>query len=587
MIELKKLYLESDSGKSSFEDVNFHSGLNIILGEASGADFDKSQQQKTNGVGKSLIIEVIDYCLLADLKKSRLSRLPIDLLDDQDFFCLDFVSVRGEEIKEITVKRSRMRGGSQVHIITDGDEVEYSDLEEARLYLEHFFVMPSNIYDPSLRGLISIILRKEDTLYGDIFYTTPESKKYNYSNLIRPHMYLFGVDLELIVNVRDAKTELKEVGKLISSVRKDFKLMNVTERDVKSHINDLQDKVSSFSKAITELEPSEAVEQKKLELAKLQAELRELQELKTSKELFLDRIRSLPQAEKIDVEQVKFVYNNYKEGLGDLVASTFEDVLGFRREVERYQEQLSVNKQREINESIGQLRTRIRDLRAKIAGIYKIFNITEKVDDFTRAIEIQQSSRRDLDLLSTKYTFFLEKKARKQELERVIVDLLNKLDTNIFDLQKTVNSFEADLKRLHDAVAGNQKCQFELVVVEDSEKYVQANYRIDLDGSAGINRLATFMYDLLLMTNRLTGARHPGFLIHDNIFPLTSRDDMVKSLNYVNNLSSSESFQYIVTLNKDEFESRVDDLNFNYTDKTVRVLTRENKLWGRDYSEIR
>ncbi len=587
MIELKKLYLESQSGKATFQDIEFHSGLNIILGEESRDNYDKNQQFKTNGVGKSLIVEVIDYCLLADLKTSRLNKLPIDLLDDRDLFCLDLVSIRSDKTTNITIKRNRLHSGSQVFITTDGDEVEYSDLTDARLYLEQFFVLKLTPDAPSLRSILSIIIRKEDTLYGDIFYTDSESKRYNYSDLIKPHMYLFDVNLELIKQVKITKNELKETKKLITAVRKDFKLMNVTEKDVKSHINDLQDKISNFNTAITTLEPSDAIEQKKIELASLQDELRQLTTDKTSKEMFLKKINSLPKAKKVDTEQVRFVYNSYKQGLGDLVAGSFDEVVQFRREIEQYQEQLSVDKQKEIGGEIQQLNAKIRDLRLRVSDIYKIFNVTEKVDDLTKAIEIQQSSKRDLDLLSTKYGFFNEKKALKQELERKLIDVFDALDANIFELQKTVNSFEDDLKQLHEAVAGNKKCQFEIIVNKDNDKYIQANYRIDLDGSAGINRLATFMYDFLLMTNRRTSVRHPGFLIHDNIFPLTSRDDMVKSLNYVYESESLSAFQYIVTLNKDEFESRINDLAFGYKDKTIKVLTRQNKLLGKDYSEIR
>lgn len=587
MINLKKLYLEADSGKSSFEDVIFNSGLNIILGEESDEGYDKKQKQKTNGVGKSLIVEILDYCLMADLKGSRLSRLPIDLLDEGDFFCLDFTSVKGDANSDITIKRSRKNNGSDISIITDGDEVKYTSIEDAKAYLEQFFVVRQSSYDPSLRQILSILLRKEDTLYGDIFYTNSESKRFNYSELIKPHMYLFGVNLKLIDDIKLKKLDIKDIGKMLSGVRKEFKLMNVTEKDIKSHINDLEDKVSSFKRAISELEPSEAIEKKKSELASMQADLRDLENQKTSQELLLKRIQSLPRTEKLDVEKVKYVYNTYKDGLGDLVASTFDDVLAFREEVESYQDKLSFDKQAELSESIDSLSSRTREIRSRISEIYKILNISDKVDDFTTAIEIHQSSKRELDLLSTKYVYFNEKKARKQELERLLSEYLGELNANMFDLQKTIQSFESDLKRVHDAVAGNKKCQFELIVDDSSEKYVQANYRIDLDGSAGINRLATFMYDLLLMTNKYTSSRHPGFLVHDNIFPLTSRDDMVKSLNYVDGLSQSEGFQYIVTLNKDEFESRISDLDFDYNSRTVKVLTRQNKLWGRDYSEVK
>lgn len=588
MVTLKKLYLESpDTDGVTFEPIVFKAGLNFVIGESSGDDYNDKERNKMNGVGKSLLIEMVDYCLLADLKRSRLNRLPLDLIDDRTDFCLDLEAVQADEIFEITVKRNRMKSGALVTIITNGEAVEHEDLTTARKYLEQFFVLQLSPSAPSLRSLLSILIKTENYLYDGLFYTDSDSKRYNYSELIKPHMYLFGVDVELLDKVKDAKNELKNVKDIIASVRRDFKLLNVTEKDVKSHINDLQDKVESMNLSINNLEPSEAIEQRKTELASIQHELNELSTDKASKELMLEKIGSLPKATNPNIEQIRFVYNSYKEGLGDMVAESFETVYAFRQEVERYQQQLVVDKEKEVRKQIDSINATARELRSRASAIYKILNAKEKLDDLMQAIELQQSSRRELDLMATKYELYKEKQNRKQEIERILLGYFDALDVQIFELQKTVNSFESDLKELHEAIAGNKKCQFELIVDKDSEKYIQANYRINLDGSAGINRLGTFMYDFLLMTNKYTSVRHPGLLIHDNIFPMTSRDDVVKALNYVADAETAYNFQYIVTLNKDEIEARADELDFDYKSKICKVLTRQNPLLGREYRELR
>jgi len=590
MVILKKLYLETETSTADefvFEPINFKPGLNFILGESSNDDYNDKERNKMNGVGKSLLIEMIDYCLLADLKHSRLNLLPLDLIDDRTSFCLDLEAVQADEVFEITVKRNRMKSGSLVTIITNGAVVEHEDLATARKYLEGFFVMRLSPSAPSLRSLLSILIKTEHYVYDGLFYTDGDSKRYNYSELIKPHMYLFGIELELLDKVKNAKNELKNVKEILSSVRRDFKLLNVTEKDVKSHINDLQDKVESMNLSINNLEPSDAIEQRKTELASIQHELNELSTDKASKELMLEKIGSLPKVTSPNIEQIRFVYNSYKDGLGDMVAQSFETVYAFRKEVERYQQQLVVDKEKEVRKQIDTINDAARELRSRATAIYKILNAKEKIDDLMKAIELQQSSQRELTLMATKYELYQDKKNRKQEIERSLLGYFDALDAQIFELQNTVSSFESDLKDLHEAIAGNKKCQFELVVDKDSEKYIQANYRINLDGSAGIDRLATFMYDFLLMTNKHTSVRHPGLLIHDNIFPMTSRDDVVKALNYVASAETAYNFQYILTLNKDEIEARADELNFDYKTKTCKTLTRQSPLLGREYKEIR
>lgn len=57
-IRINRLYSENHI----FEDIVFHDGVNIILGEK----YDDSlvRGRKTNGVGKSMSIEFLDFCFL-------------------------------------------------------------------------------------------------------------------------------------------------------------------------------------------------------------------------------------------------------------------------------------------------------------------------------------------------------------------------------------------------------------------------------------------------------------------------------------------------------------------------------------------
>ena len=66
MIYLKRLYSEPEV----FNPIQFESGLNLILGEKN------ETSEKTNGVGKSLSIEFINFCLLKQFSHSRLSKVP-------------------------------------------------------------------------------------------------------------------------------------------------------------------------------------------------------------------------------------------------------------------------------------------------------------------------------------------------------------------------------------------------------------------------------------------------------------------------------------------------------------------------------
>ncbi|MBR1676001.1 MAG: hypothetical protein IJ706_01670 [Clostridia bacterium] len=59
------------ANKETFHDITFKDGLNVVM----GYQYDKSESNKkntTNGIGKSLIIKIIDFCLASDKQKEWL-----------------------------------------------------------------------------------------------------------------------------------------------------------------------------------------------------------------------------------------------------------------------------------------------------------------------------------------------------------------------------------------------------------------------------------------------------------------------------------------------------------------------------------
>ena len=63
MLSLKKLYFEPNNFSDRLiEPVVFHNGINIILGEQSDSSDNVEEQRKMNGVGKSMLIESINFC---------------------------------------------------------------------------------------------------------------------------------------------------------------------------------------------------------------------------------------------------------------------------------------------------------------------------------------------------------------------------------------------------------------------------------------------------------------------------------------------------------------------------------------------
>ncbi|MNJ63349.1 hypothetical protein D3C77_592440 [compost metagenome] len=88
--------------------------------------------------------------------------------------------------------------------------------------------------------------------------------------------------------------------------------------------------------------------------------------------------------------------------------------------------------------------------------------------------------------------------------------------------------------------------------VTKKKEIIKFELRIYDDGSHSNEREKVFLYDIGLLTNVETGKRHPGLLVHDNIFDV-DYDTLIKSLNYISdNEDVLAKKQYILTLNSDK-----------------------------------
>jgi uncharacterized protein YydD (DUF2326 family) len=110
--------------------------------------------------------------------------------------------------------------------------------------------------------------------------------------------------------------------------------------------------------------------------------------------------------------------------------------------------------------------------------------------------------------------------------------------------------------------------------------------RIDDDGSHSVEREKVFIYDLALMLNDFTKVRHPGLLVHDNIFDVDN-DTLQKSLEYLLTRAPFEDDQqYILTLNIDRVEHcRGEAWYYDLQHSVAASFTKSNRFLKTHYQE--
>lgn len=593
MITLKKFYLDPAtlSDGEVFEPVIFNKGLNLIIGDKSSEEFDENQQEKMNSVGKSLFIEFIDYCLLRDYAKSRVSRIPRDVLDPEVYACLEIEYENKTNLNTITIRRN-VSASEPIQIDIDGSVTTFDDtdkgLDSAKEFLSHFFFNQNVEKKPSLRQLLSILIRNEKSGFDDILIPEASANAYSREEIIAPHAYLFGFDLEQIKTLARLKEEIDAAQKNVREAKKRIKDSGMKWQDVRSYIHQLEDELKKLDYSVNELKPAEGATQLLNEIGELNKELDGLVSEKVSREVLARKIKGLNQtSEPLDSKELRRVYEKYKTGLGDLVGRTLDETLAFRKEIDEFQNELMSTKLSALNKEIDELSKEIERLDQKIADAYTKIGFGKTVSDFRVSLSQQQENQNKLEYLRHDYELIEANENEKKGLNSRKQQTIDAIEARLFEIQSTVSSFEKDLMAVHRSVYGNVSCHFKIDVNEKAQRQVLVfDYSTDLDGGASSDRMKTWMYDVLLMLNKKTSERHPKFLIHDNVFAAVGRNDMVRSLNFLfEEEQKDHQFQYIVAINRDEFESHEKEFSFKTKDKIKLELSREKPLLHTTYKQ--
>lgn len=577
-IKLNKLYAEDDI----FKEIIFYDGINIILGEK--YDNTNSAGRKTNGVGKSMCVEFIDFCLLGKYSDSRVSKIPEEILPVDKYIMLDL------EIGDncLTIKRNR-KSPESVVIIRNDKKCEFDDLNSARNYLtEMIFKNMNGQMIPSFRSLLSLLVRDERSEFVDILKCHEATKRIPID--FTPHLYFFRISIELYKEMIKTIKEIEIISKVISREKRELTENGKKKMDeVKAQFNSMSDELNKLEQAIDNFKSNEAFNSLEKELIQLETQLDELREEQKIVRYEYNKIKTLPKPERIDDKEVELVYNHFKTDLGSAIVKNFNDVLAFKNKVEEFQNVLINQKAKELENKLDEITKKIRLYDDEYAEKVKIIDKKGVLKNLKSSLKIYEDKKESFSHLKFLFQQYDKNDKTKKllSLERTKETL--EMDGVLEQIDHIIASFTDSLLGIHESIMGNQECSFEIKTVENPKRKdpIEINMRIFDDGSHSVNRTKVFIYDVALMFNKYTRIRHPLFLIHDNIFDV-DQDTLVQCLNYLQTQEEKyRDFQYILTLNRDKIENEEKRqlVNLDIDAHTVAIFTKKNKFLNVDYQE--
>lgn len=577
MIQLKKLY----SIPITFDPIIFEPGINIILGEKS------DRNNKTNGVGKSMSIEFLNFCLLKKSSDSRVTLIPETALDTDTTISLDLVI--GTD--SITVART-IKSPETVIIYKNGNEIVFDKLNDAsdflgNLYFEKFPIHTSRI---SFRSLLDPIMRDERSEFKDIIQCFDTVKRI--PNDYKTHLFFLNLSIDLYSETKKIIEELSKKSTYVSETKKlltnDFDKVSVA----KAKLNELESEVSTINASIEQLKSNESFSSVQNDLVEIESKLDKLRTRQKTIKYEIKQINTLPEPENISGNEITILFNQFKTGLGDMVEKSLEELKEFKSRIDSFRNTLVNNKLEQLKVKLVNLNDEIHKLDDVYSQKIALLDNGDLFRDLKTSMNVFNKKNQELNNLRALIDCYDKAEKEKKILKNKKDNKIIEYDVLISANDLLIKDFEKTILDIHESIMGNRNAHFEIETVNSAKakKFLCFELRTYDDGSWSTNRLRVFIYDLALLFNTNTKRNHPCFLVHDNIFNVDN-DSLEKSLNFLHKQAENhpEEFQYILTLNRDMVEIMEERklLDFSIEEYKRATYTKDNRFLKRKYSEIK
>lgn len=572
MIRLRRLYSDNDL----FREVPFVDGINLVLGDNSVNDEGETVDKHQNGVGKSLTIELIDFCLARRVNESRVTRINDKYLPKEEFVNLEFECDAGT----YTIGRNK-KGAFR---LKKGDE-EYKSygMEE---FKKHLKILIGLSYAPiSVRDYFNFFIKHEDYDYSSF----NELYRSTYIDLMKIQFYLFDIDMGLLERIKNAfeiydraKQNRQEVNKWLSDNGFEIDQLRAAKNKIEQKVTSLEDDFN-YDNILG------SIEDKKDQISTLEAEINDLIDKRSIIQVDLNEIdeyiNEFSETTKIDDSDIQVVFDKYRAGLGDIIKKDLDELYKFRDQLAEFKSELTDSKRTQLKNEIESISDQIKARQQKIQQFYSTINDSNKnhiVQSF-RAYKDDVYEFRQYDQYIDRYDEATEKLNDAQTAYSLAANELSKI---VSHLKNVKASFQQTFVELHEKITGSSEASFNFSVnlnsgAQNKKDFFKFSAVTETTGSMGSNHLRAALYDMALHINTNTSPRALGLIVHDNlIFGLLDKASSIKYLNTMNSVLG-ESVQYIAAVNSDDFnyQELLSEFDFDIKDSIAIQLTKGDPLF--------
>ncbi len=547
------------ANKESFHSVHFK-GVGPSLIVASQKDTTARHTDRTyNGVGKSLLVALIDFCSGSNRNLEFQEKLP----DWQ--FVLEFEH-GGQKY------RASRSTGEQDTVNFNGDELKLKEYREAIEPL--MFSLPQATSGLTLRSLLPSFLRPRKESYVTFDRTTKSSTPYQ---ILLQKVFLLGLDVTLVVKKFELREEQRRIKNLRQNLKKDdvFVEFFTSNKDPDIELLDLEGKIQRLRENLQGFTIAEDYHARQREADEA---ARQVQSLRNEQVVVRNAIAnintSLQVTPDVRPEMLFRAYEEARLALPERVTHTVEEVAAFHERLLSNRIRRLTSEKNRLEEELESLERQVRAANHEVDALRRFLGTHGALDEFVamseslNELEAKAQKLRDykalLETYSNKAQEFKAKLSNETiRASRYLKDAKPLLDSNI-------ERFREFSGRFYGERPGG-------LTVANNEGENQIRFDIDAhiedDAADGINEVKIFCFDMTLLTQRHN--HHVDFLVHDSrLFGDIDPRQRATLFKLAQEITTKRNLQYIATVNQDQ----IDAMRKQFTDDEFKQCIEDAEV---------
>ena len=234
----------------------------------------------------------------------------------------------------------------------------------------------------------------------------------------KPLLYMLRIDIDIYLQIKNIIKDIELTQKKINDLKN--KLTNnktVKLEEVRAELNAMDDQVEKMKLAIESAKSNQAFETLQSDLIQLEETMEKLRIKQKIIRYEMKKIKSLPEPEKVNTNEIKLMYDFFKEGLGGIVEKSLDEVIKFKEKIEDYQNKLITEKYETLEKENKDITELLRKYDEEYSNKIKIIDSKGVLKNLKNSIKIYAGKSKELGEKNQKLKSLDEEEAYARKIK--------------------------------------------------------------------------------------------------------------------------------------------------------------------------